>query len=135
MPRLSDAEIDALKAKLTERQYAVAFEEGTEPAFSHPLHNEKRAGVYDCAVCQAALFSADAKYDSGSGWPSFWRAKGDTAIDTKTDYHIGYARTEMHCANCGAHLGHVFDDGPPPSGLRYCANGTVLDFRPEGDED
>lgn len=131
MPKLTDAEIDALKARLDPETYAIAFEEGTERAFTHPLNAEKRGGAYHCKVCGEALFSAEHKYESGSGWPSFYDVMASDAVETKTDFRLRLPRTEMHCANCGAHLGHVFSDGPRPTGQRYCTNGTVLDFRPE----
>lgn len=134
MPKLTDAEIETLKARLDPLTYAIAFEDGTERAFTHPLNTEKRAGDYHCKVCGEALFKADHKYESGSGWPSFYDAADRGAVDTKTDHKLLTPRTEIHCANCGAHLGHVFPDGPQPTGLRYCTNGTVLDFRPEQGE-
>ncbi|MAK64780.1 MAG: peptide-methionine (R)-S-oxide reductase [Maricaulis sp.] len=134
MPKLTDAEIEALKAKLDPTTYAIAFEEGTERAFTHPLNDEKRPGHYHCKTCGEKLFEAGHKYESGSGWPSFYDAADREVIDTKTDHKLIMPRTEIHCANCGAHLGHVFPDGPQPTGLRYCTNGTVLDFRPEQDE-
>lgn len=113
---------------LTPEQRAIAFEEATERAFTGPWLNEKRTGVYRCVVCDTPLWGSDAKYDSGSGWPSFTHPIEDDAVATKTDYKIGVARTEVHCAKCGAHMGHVFDDGPGPEGKRYCINGRVLDF-------
>lgn len=135
MPKLSDDQIAELKSKLDADTYRVAFEEGTEFAFSHPLYTEKRDGAYRCKVCNAALFSSDTKYESGSGWPSFWQAQTEGAIETKTDHKLAVPRTEIHCANCGAHLGHVFPDGPEPTGQRFCVNGTVLDFQPEADKE
>lgn len=134
MPKLSDTEIATLKAKLDPQTYAIAFEEGTERAFTHPLNAEKRGGTYHCKVCGEALFASATKYESGSGWPSFYDVLASDAVDTKTDFKLIAPRTEIHCANCGAHLGHVFPDGPQPTGQRYCTNGTVLDFRPEGDD-
>lgn len=131
MPRLSEDEIAALKARLDPQTYAIAFEEGTERAFTHPLNAEKRDGTYHCAVCEAPLFSAAHKYESGSGWPSFYDVMNSDAVETKTDFRLRLPRTEIHCANCGAHLGHVFPDGPRPTGQRYCTNGTVLDFKPD----
>ena len=131
MPRLSEEEIAALKARLDPQTYAIAFEEGTERAFTHPLNAEKRDGTYHCAVCEAPLFSAAHKYESGSGWPSFYDVMDSDAVETKTDFRLRLPRTEIHCANCGAHLGHVFPDGPRPTGQRYCTNGTVLDFKPD----
>lgn len=118
--------------KLTEEQRAIAFHEATEPPFSHPLNNEKRAGTYKCAVCGEPLFISADKYDSGSGWPSFTRPANERALGAKTDHKLLRPRTEVHCANCGAHMGHVFDDGPVDrGGLRYCINGAVLDFEPD----
>ncbi|WP_300541427.1 peptide-methionine (R)-S-oxide reductase MsrB [Maricaulis sp.] len=132
MPKLSEDEIARLKAGLDPQTYAIAFEEGTERAFTHPLNTEKRSGTYHCKVCSQALFSATHKYESGSGWPSFYDVSTSDAVETRTDFKLSVPRTEIHCANCGAHLGHVFPDGPRPTGQRYCTNGTVLDFRPEG---
>ncbi|MEA1941349.1 MAG: peptide-methionine (R)-S-oxide reductase MsrB [Pseudomonadota bacterium] len=134
MSKLSDPEIAALKAKLDPETYAIAFEEGTERAFTHPLNAEKRDGTYHCKVCGEALFSSGQKYESGSGWPSFYDVLASGTVETKTDFRLIAPRTEIHCANCGAHLGHVFPDGPQPTGQRYCTNGTVLDFRPEEDD-
>ena len=122
--RLSD---DEWKRRLNREQYQVLRREGTEPAHSSPLNAEKRAGIYHCAGCALPLFSSDAKYDSGTGWPSFHTALPG-ALGTKTDYKIFLPRTEYHCARCGGHQGHVFDDGPRPSGKRYCNNGVALRF-------
>ena len=124
--RLTDAE---WKKRLTAQQYYVLREAGTERPFSHPLDKEKRAGTFVCAGCALPLYSSKTKYDSKTGWPSFWAPlKG--GIATSTDYDLGYARTEVHCKRCGGHLGHVFNDGPKPTGKRYCMNGTALTFRP-----
>lgn len=120
------------RRELTPEQYQVLRRHGTEWAGSSPLNDEKRAGDFHCAGCGAKLFTSNEKYDSGSGWPSFWRPV-DGAVATSTDHKIGYARTEVHCAACGGHLGHVFDDGPPPTGLRYCINGISLKFIPSQD--
>ena len=103
---------------------------GTEPAGSHPYNAEHRDGRFVCAGCGAPLFSSEAKYDSGSGWPSYYAAIED-AVDTTVDRRHGMVRTEMHCRQCGGHLGHIFDDGPAPTGLRYCTNGTALRFVPQ----
>ncbi len=122
---LSEAE---WRKRLTPQQYAVLREEGTERPYSSPLNNEKRAGRYECAGCGLAQFSSRTKFDSGTGWPSFWTPlKG--GIATSTDRELGYARVEVHCKRCGGHLGHVFDDGPKPTGKRYCMNGAALTFR------
>ncbi|EPY00630.1 peptide-methionine (R)-S-oxide reductase MsrB [Magnetospirillum fulvum] len=115
---------------LTPEQYAVLREEATERPFSSPLNNEHRAGQFACAGCDQPLFDSTTKYDSGSGWPSFWAPK-EGAVATSTDHKIGVARTEVHCSKCGGHLGHVFDDGPAPTGLRYCMNGAALTFTPK----
>jgi peptide-methionine (R)-S-oxide reductase len=116
------------KAKLSPEAFDVLRKEGTEPAFTSPLNDEKRDGVFHCAGCDLALFSSNTKYDSGTGWPSFWDALPG-ALETSVDYKLVYARTEYHCARCLGHQGHVFDDGPSPTGLRYCNNGVALIFR------
>ena len=114
-------------------QYHVLREEGTERPGSSPLNGEKRPGTYVCAGCGQPLFRSDTKYESGTGWPSFF-APIDGAIATKTDYKLIWPRTEYHCARCGGHQGHVFKDGPEPTGLRYCNNGVALQFVPAGDK-
>jgi peptide-methionine (R)-S-oxide reductase len=116
------------KAKLSPGAFDVLRKEGTERAFTSPLNDEKRKGLYHCAGCDLALFSSDTKYDSGTGWPSFWEPLPG-AMATSTDYKLVYARTEYHCARCLGHQGHVFDDGPAPTGQRYCNNGVALTFR------
>lgn len=121
---------DEWKAKLTPEQYNVLRKEGTERAFTSPLTEEHRDGVFNCAGCDWKLFSSAAKYDSGTGWPSFYQPISDKAVGSSTDYKLVYPRTEVHCANCGGHLGHVFDDGPKPTGKRYCMNGVALKFIP-----
>jgi peptide-methionine (R)-S-oxide reductase len=121
----SDAEWRAL---LTPEQYRVMREAGTEPAWSGELNTEKRTGEFRCAACGETLFGSDSKFDSGSGWPSFTGPTDATAIDEHRDVSHGMVRTEVRCARCEGHLGHVFDDGPGPSGLRYCINSAALDF-------
>lgn len=115
---------------LSPERFHILRKEGTERPHTSPLNNEKRAGVYHCAGCDLALFSSDTKYDSGTGWPSFYDAL-EGRVATKTDYKLIFPRTEYHCARCGGHQGHVFNDGPEPTGLRYCNNGLALVFRPE----
>lgn len=116
---------------LTEEQFRVGVKDGTERAFSPGNHNdEKRDGVYHCVGCGTPLWSSEHKFDSGTGWPSFYKPIRETAVDTKTDFKLIMPRKECHCATCGLHMGHVFKDGPPPTGLRWCINGVVLDFRP-----
>ena len=122
----SDAEWRRL---LTPAQYAVLREHGTERPYSSPLNSEKRSGVFACAGCDLPLFSSAAKYESGTGWPSFWQPLDD-AIGTAEDTSFWMARTEVHCRRCGGHLGHVFNDGPQPTGLRYCINGVAMTFEP-----
>jgi peptide-methionine (R)-S-oxide reductase len=121
-----------LKNKLTPEQFDIACNHGTERPFSNPLNNEKRPGLYKCAGCGETLFVSGDKFESGSGWPSFDRPASADAVATDTDFKIGYKRTEVHCAKCGSHMGHVFEDGPrDTTGLRYCINGAVLTFEPE----
>lgn len=120
------------QASLTPTQYQVLRKHGTEPRGSSSLNKEKREGTFRCAGCGQPLFASDKKYESGSGWPSFWAPLND-AVDTTVDRSYGMTRTEVHCASCGGHLGHVFEDGPRPSGLRYCMNGAALEFAPEKD--
>jgi peptide-methionine (R)-S-oxide reductase len=114
---------------LTADQYAVLREEATERPFTSPLLREARDGLYACVGCGQDAFSSATKYDPGEGWPSFWRAL-DKAVATKTDLSLGMIRTEVHCSRCGGHLGHLFDDGPEPTGLRYCIDGVALTFKP-----
>ena len=119
------------KEKLSPEQHRVLRQHGTERAFTSPLNEEKRAGKFLCAGCGQHLFNSTEKFNSGTGWPSFWQPAEEEAVGTSTDYKIGVARTEVHCSNCGGHLGHVFEDGPKPTGLRYCMNGVAMEFRPE----
>jgi len=114
---------------LTPDQYAVLRHEVTERPFSSPLDKEKRRGTFACAGCGLELFSSATKFESGTGWPSFWRPL-DKAVGTTRDMSLGMPRTEVHCRRCGGHLGHVFDDGPQPTGLRYCMNGVAMVFKP-----
>mgnify|MGYP001556625203 CR=1 FL=1 len=124
--RLSEAE---WRRRLTPQQYAVLRKEATERPGSSPLNAEHRNGVFVCAGCDQLLFSSTTKFDSGTGWPSFWKPLPG-AVGISTDRKLGYARTEVHCARCGGHLGHVFDDGPRPTGKRYCMNGVAMRFIP-----
>ena len=114
---------------LTPEQYAVLREQDTERPFTSPLNKEHRKGTFTCAGCDLPLFASDTKFDSGTGWPSFY-APIDAAVKTNTDHTFGMVREEVHCRRCGGHLGHVFDDGPKPTGLRYCINGVALKFVP-----
>tara|TARA_B100000900_G_C20492022_1_gene679974 strand:+ start:391 stop:852 length:462 start_codon:yes stop_codon:yes gene_type:complete len=118
-----------INQNLTNQQKDIMFNQGTERAFTSSLLNEKREGTYHCANCGALLFNSNAKYDSGTGWPSFTEAVPG-AFSTKVDYSFGMKRIEYHCANCGAHHGHVFDDGPEKTGKRFCNNGLCLIFKP-----
>jgi len=122
------------KKLLEPARYDILFREKTEPAGSSPLDKVYDAGTYICAACYQPLFSSDDKFDSGTGWPSFTQPISDEAIDTRKDFKLIWPRTEYHCARCGGHQGHVFDDGPPPTGQRWCNNGLALQFVPDGDE-
>ena len=121
---------DEWKSTLSPEQFYVLRQHGTERAGTSPLNYEKRSGVFRCAACAQPLFTADTKFESGTGWPSFFEPI-DGAVATSTDRSYFMTRTEVHCRRCGGHLGHVFEDGPPPSGLRYCINGVALDFKPQ----
>lgn len=120
------------RTRLTREQYDVMRRHGTERPGSCALNHEKRRGVFQCAGCDQPLFRSGEKFESGTGWPSFFDPLPG-ALGTTTDRSYGMLRTEVHCARCGSHLGHVFPDGPPPTGLRYCINGVALDFIPEGE--
>ncbi|WP_121115556.1 peptide-methionine (R)-S-oxide reductase MsrB [Croceibacterium ferulae] len=124
--QLSEAE---WRRRLSPGAFAVLRQEGTERAGTSPLNREKRTGTYHCAGCAKPLFASRTKFESGTGWPSFWQPLTG-AVGTGTDYGLGLPRTEVHCADCGGHLGHVFDDGPRPTGKRYCMNGVAMTFRP-----
>lgn len=119
------------KAQLTSEAYRVTRKHGTERAFTSPLNVEKRDGMYHCVCCGAPLFASDAKFDSRTGWPSFYKPAKEGGISEHVDRPLFMRRTEVRCSNCDAHLGHVFPDGPEPTGLRYCINGVALDFKPD----
>lgn len=124
---------DAWRARLSPERFAVCIQGATEPPFSGRYNACKEAGTYRCGCCGAALFRSDAKYESGSGWPSFWAPVSADAVATRTDASHGMVRTEVLCASCRAHLGHVFPDGPPPTGLRFCMNSIALELDADAD--
>jgi peptide-methionine (R)-S-oxide reductase len=131
MPAKVNKTDEEWRRELSPEQYEVLRRKGTEPPGSHPLNDEKTPGTYRCAGCGAELFSSDTKFASGTGWPSFFQPAGDDAVETERDTSHGMVRTEVTCSNCGGHLGHVFEDGPNPTGLRYCINGCALELERE----
>jgi peptide-methionine (R)-S-oxide reductase len=129
---MENREKEGLKRNLTADQYDVCWNKATEPAFSGIYHDSKEKGLYKCIACGNPLFSSKTKFDSGTGWPSFWQPVSKDSVKEDVDASHGMVRTEVMCGNCGAHLGHVFDDGPNPTGLRYCINSLSLDLKKEG---
>ena len=131
--RIEKAE-EQWRAELDPEQYRILRQAGTEPAFTGKYYLNKETGIYHCGACGAELFGSDTKYESGTGWPSFWAPVSEDALETRTDRSHGMTRVEVRCARCGSHLGHVFDDGPAPTGQRYCINSAALDFEKRDDD-
>jgi len=129
-PKISKTDAE-WREQLSPEAYKVTRKHGTERAFTSPLNEEKRDGMFNCVCCGAQLFSSDAKFDSGTGWPSFYKPSEEGDVSEHVDRSLFMRRTEVRCADCDAHLGHVFPDGPEPTGLRYCINGVALDFDPK----
>lgn len=134
MSNKRDSSPEALRARLTDDQMHITQEKGTEQAFTGKYHDCKSEGTYVCVCCGASLFESVTKFDSGSGWPSFWAPTEDSSVKIEMDTSHGMVRQEVLCTECSAHLGHVFPDGPEPSGQRYCINSGSLDLEPESDE-
>jgi peptide-methionine (R)-S-oxide reductase len=130
MPAKVNKTEEEWRRELSPEQYEILRQKGTERPWSHEYNDEKRSGTYRCAGCGAELFPSDTKFESGSGWPSFYAPAEDEAVETESDASLGMVRTEVLCASCGGHLGHVFDDGPNPTGLRYCINGCAIELDP-----